>query len=54
MGAILVLSILIIMGIGILMVVFIRSGEALARKWPNTGYTRWWRRHIIDKNPWEE
>jgi len=28
-------------------------GEFVSAKYPNTKLAKWWKRHIVDKYPWE-
>jgi len=32
---------------------FVRSGEWLVEKFPHSGFSRWWRRNVVDRDPWE-
>ena len=47
-------SLIVMVGVSILLMIFVRSGEALANRLPKSRFTKWWRANIIDKNPWEE
>lgn len=54
MTKVFMVSLIVIVGVSILLMILVRSGEALAVKYPKSGFTKWWRANIIDQNPWEE
>jgi len=53
MSKILTISMIIIIAFSFFVFLFVRSGEVIATKYPGSGFAKWWRRHIIDKDPQE-
>jgi hypothetical protein len=53
MSKILTISMIIIIASSASMFLFVRSGERIATKYPESGFAKWWRRHIIDQDPQE-
>lgn len=48
------ISLIVMVSVSILLIMFVRSGEAFASRHPKSRFTKWWRANIVDQNPWEE
>jgi hypothetical protein len=53
MSNILMITTIIIIASSASIFLFVRSGERIATKYPESGFAKWWRLHIIDQDPQE-
>ena len=53
MAKILMITLIIIIAFSTLMMLFVRSGDAMANKYPDSGFAKWFRKHIVDQDPWD-
>jgi hypothetical protein len=53
MSKILMITVILIVAFSFFMFLFVRSGERIATKYPESRFSKWWRLHIIDQDPQE-
>jgi hypothetical protein len=53
MGKILIVTVLILVSLSALIMIFVRTGDGVSDKYPESGFAKWFRKHIIDQDPWE-
>ena len=53
MGKILIVTVLILIAISAIILIFVRIGDRVSDKYLESGFAKWFRKHIIDQDPWE-